>query len=64
MKPESRGFVRQGAWMVAAAMSGGLAMMLVHTWVSKACGGAAYAEFKTLLSTFYAVAAVKRRIED
>lgn len=58
MKPESRGFVRQGAWMVVAAMSGGLAMMLVHTWVSKACGGAAYAEFKTLLSTFYAVAAV------
>lgn len=44
--------------MVAASMSGGLAMMLVHTWVSKACGGAAYAEFKTLLSTFYAVAAV------
>lgn len=58
MKAEARGFVRQGAWMVAASMSGGLAMMLVHTWVSKACGGAAYAEFKTLLSTFYAVAAV------
>jgi len=58
MKSEARGFVRQGAWMVAASLSGGLAMMLVHTWVSKACGGAAYAEFKTLLSTFYAVAAV------
>ena len=55
---EARGFMRHGAWMVAASLTGGVAMMLVHSWVSRRCGGPAYAEFKTLLSTFYGVAAV------
>ena len=58
MSGEARGFMRHGAWMVAASLAGGVGMMLVHSWVSKRCGGPAYAEFKTLLSTFYGVAAV------
>lgn len=55
---ESRSFARQSAWMMAATLASGMAMMLVHTFVSKRCGPRAYAEFKTLLSTFYVVAAV------
>ena len=55
---EGRSFARQSAWMMAATLMGGMAMMFVHTFVSKRCGPQAYAEFKTLLSTFYVVAAV------
>ena len=39
MSGESKGLLRQGAWMVAATTSGGVAMMLVNTLVSKRCGG-------------------------
>lgn len=53
-----KSFARQGAWMVLATVAGGMAMMLVHTFVTKRCGDQAYAEFKALLSTFYVIAAV------
>lgn len=56
---ESKGsFFRQSAWMVMATVAGGAAMMFVHNLVSKRAGDAAYAEFKTLLSAFYVIAAV------
>ena len=56
---ESKGsFFRQSAWMVMATVAGGGAMMFVHNLVSKRAGDAAYAEFKTLLSAFYVIAAV------
>lgn len=54
----SRGsFFRQGAWMVLATVASGMAMMLVHTLVSKRAGETAFAEFRTLLGTFYIIAA-------
>lgn len=58
MSSSQRSFFRQSAAMVVATVTGGLAMMLVHTVVVKRCGPAAYAEFKALLSTFYILAAI------
>ncbi len=56
---DSKGsFFRNSAWMVLATVLGGAAMMLVHNVVSKRGGAEAYAEFKTLLSSFYVIAAV------
>jgi len=50
-------FFRQSAWMILATVASGMAMMLVHTLVSKLAGEAAFAEFRALLSTFYVIAA-------
>ncbi|MFM7100265.1 MAG: hypothetical protein ACKO3N_03745 [Verrucomicrobiota bacterium] len=58
MSGSPRSFFRQSAGLVVATVTGGLAMMLVHTVVVKRCGPAAYAEFKALLSTFYILAAI------
>ncbi len=58
MKETNQSFARQGAWMVMATLAGGGLMMFVHTFISKRCGDAVYAEFKTLLSSFYVIAAV------
>jgi O-antigen/teichoic acid export membrane protein len=58
MSDTTKSFARQGMWMVAATLAGGGLMMFVHTFISKRCGDAVYAEFKTLLSSFYVIAAV------
>lgn len=50
-------FFRQSAWMILATVASGMAMMLVHTLVSKRAGETAFAEFRALLSTFYVIAA-------
>lgn len=50
-------FFRQSAWMIVATVASGVAMMLVHTLVSKRAGEAAFAEFRALLSTFYVISA-------
>lgn len=50
-------FFRQSAWMILATVGSGLAMMLVHTLVSKRAGATAFAEFRALLSSFYVITA-------
>ncbi len=50
-------FFRQSAWMVLATVASGMAMMLVHNLVRKR-DATAYVEFKTLLSSFYVIAAI------
>jgi O-antigen/teichoic acid export membrane protein len=57
---ESRsGFLKQGAWMVAATLAGGVGMTLVHVVVGKRGGPEVYAQFKSLLAIFYVVGAAQ-----
>ena len=52
-------FVRQGLWMIAATLGGGIGMALVHVAVSKLGGAQVYFQFKSLLAVFYVVGAAQ-----
>ena len=50
-------FLKQGAWMVAATLAGGVGMTLVHVVVGRR--PEVYAQFKSLLAIFYVVGAAQ-----
>ncbi len=56
MSDSKRSFFRQGAWMVAATLAGGVGMTAVHIVVQR-YAHEAYSQFKALLGIFYLVGA-------
>jgi O-antigen/teichoic acid export membrane protein len=57
MSESKAAFLKQGFWMVAATLAGGVGMTLVHVVVGRK--PEVYAQFKSLLAIFYVVGAAQ-----